>query len=43
MHVDWEALSALGAVATPLVVLILGFNLTIRQSRSEELLKARLD
>lgn len=43
MDVDWEALSAIGAIATPLVVLALGFLLTTRQSRSEELLKARLD
>jgi hypothetical protein len=43
MDVDWQALSALGAIATPLVVLVLGFTLTRRQSRSEELLKARLD
>jgi hypothetical protein len=43
MQVHWEALSAIGAIATPLVVLALGFTLATRQSRSEELLKARLE
>ena len=43
MEVPWEALSAVGAIATPLVVLVLGFVLTRRQARNEELLKARID
>ena len=43
MAPDWEVVSAVGALATPLVVLFLGFVLTRRQSRSQELLKARLD
>ena len=43
MAPDWEVVSAVGALATPLVVLVLGFVLTRRQSRSQELLKARLD
>jgi hypothetical protein len=43
MGPDWKVVSAVGAIATPLVVLFLGFVLTRRQSRSHELLKARLD
>ena len=39
MAPDWEVVSAVGALATPLVVLFLGFVLTRRQSRSQELRK----
>ena len=43
MDINWEAIAALGAVTTPLVVLVIGFILTRHQARGEELLKARID
>ena len=43
MAPDWEVVSAVGALATPLVVLVLGFVLTRRSRGAQELLKARLD
>lgn len=42
--VAWtESLTAIGGVATPLIVLIIGIVLATRQSRNEELLKARIE
>lgn len=42
--VSWtDALSAIGSIATPLVVLVLGFMVSRRQSRNDELLKARIE
>jgi hypothetical protein len=43
MRVDLDVLAAMGAIATPLVVLALGYLLTRRQSRSEGLLNARFE
>jgi hypothetical protein len=43
MSIDWEALAAIGALATPLVVLVLGYMFTKKQSRSEGLLNARFE
>jgi hypothetical protein len=43
MNVDWDALAATGSLATPLVVLVLGYMLTRKQSRSEGLLNARFE
>lgn len=42
--VTWtESLAAIGGVATPLIVLIIGILLATRQSRNQELLKARIE
>jgi hypothetical protein len=43
MNIDWGALAAIGALATPLVVLVLGYLFTKKQSRSEGLLNARFE
>ncbi len=43
MNIDWGALAAIGALATPLVVLVLGYMFTKKQSRSEGLLNARFE
>jgi hypothetical protein len=43
MNIDWEALAAIGALATPLVVLLLGYMFSKKQSRSEGLLNARFE
>lgn len=44
MAPNWtEILTALGAISTPIVVIIFGAILTRRQSRNELLLKARID
>jgi hypothetical protein len=43
MAIDWDALAAIGALATPVVVLVLGYVFSKRQSRSEGLLNARFE
>jgi hypothetical protein len=43
MRIDLEVVTAMGALATPLVVLAIGYMLSRKQSRSEGLLSARFE